>query len=71
MPFYLYIPPKGQINKVTWLVSLIAAKNGGRHVIIYFSDAEALEQPPEEYDNEEQTLEQRLTFRRGDCEVDC
>lgn len=39
-------------------------RHGGRHVIIYFSDAEALEQPSEEYDDEEQTREQRLTFRR-------
>ena len=38
-------------------------RHGGRHVMIYFSDAEALEQPSE-YDNEEQTREQRLTFRR-------
>jgi hypothetical protein len=28
-------------------------RHGGRHVIICFSDAETLEQPSEEYDNEE------------------
>jgi hypothetical protein len=39
-------------------------RHGDRHVIIYFSDSETLEQPSEEYDNEEQTREQRLTFRR-------
>ncbi len=33
-------------------------RHGDRHVIIYFSDAEALEQSSEEYDNEEQTREQ-------------
>jgi hypothetical protein len=33
-------------------------RHGHRHVIIYFSDDEALEQPSEEYDNEEQTREQ-------------
>ena len=37
-------------------------RHGDRHIIIYFSDAEALEQSLEEYDNEEQTREQQLTF---------